>query len=70
MPSPGADLSLVPTVYGSAYGGCSGQDGASGVTVHLSNIYVTPIEIIETEFPCRVAVFGLQVQTCIPRLKR
>ncbi len=46
-------------IYGSAYGGCNGQDGASGVTVHLSNIYTTPIEIIETEFPCRVARFEL-----------
>ena len=46
-------------IYGSAYGGCNGQDGASGTTVHLSNIYVTPIEIIETEFPCRITRFEL-----------
>lgn len=27
--------------------------------MHLSNIYVTPIEIVETEFPCRVTRFEL-----------
>jgi len=46
-------------IYGSAYGGSAVQDGASGVTVHLSNIYVTPVEIIETEFPCRIKKFEL-----------
>ena len=46
-------------IYGSAYGGAATQDGASGVTVHLSNIYVTPIEIVESEFPCRVTRFEL-----------
>ena len=46
-------------IYGSAYGGSSSQDGASGTTVHLSNIYVTPIEIVESEFPCRVTKFEL-----------
>ena len=46
-------------IYGSAYGGSASRDGASGTTVHLSNIYVTPIEIVETEFPCRVTRFEL-----------
>lgn len=46
-------------IFGSAYGGGAGHDGASGTTVHLSNIYVTPIEIIETEFPARVTRFEL-----------
>ncbi|MEK9683395.1 MAG: hydantoinase B/oxoprolinase family protein [Rhodospirillaceae bacterium] len=46
-------------IYGSAYGGSASQDGTSGTTVHLSNIYVTPIEIVETEFPCRVARYEL-----------
>ncbi len=46
-------------IYGSAYGGSASQDGASGTTVHLSNIYVTPIEIVETEFPCRVTKFEM-----------
>ncbi len=46
-------------IFGSAYGGGQGRDGASGTTVHLSNIYVTPIEIVETEFPCRIRAFEL-----------
>ena len=46
-------------IFGSAYGGGRGRDGASGTTVHLSNIYVTPVEIVETEFPCRVRAFEL-----------
>ena len=46
-------------IFGSAYGGNAKQDGASGTTVHMSNIYVTPIEIVETEFPCRVTKFEL-----------
>jgi len=46
-------------IYGSAYGGAASQDGTSGTTVHLSNIYVTPIEIVETEFPCRVTRYEL-----------
>ena len=46
-------------IFGSAYGGGQGSDGASGTTVHLSNIYVTPIEIVETEFPTRVTRFEL-----------
>ena len=46
-------------IFGSAYGGTNGQDGCSGTTVHLSNIYVTPIEIVESEFPCRVTRFEL-----------
>ena len=46
-------------IFGSAYGASNGRDGTSGSTVHLSNIYITPIEIIETEFPCRVTRFEL-----------
>jgi N-methylhydantoinase B len=46
-------------IFGSAYGGNAQQDGASGTTVHMSNIYVTPIEIVESEFPCRVTKFEL-----------
>lgn len=46
-------------IFGSAYGGSAACDGASGTTVHMSNIYVTPIEIVESEFPCRVTRFEL-----------
>ncbi len=46
-------------IWGSAYGGNAQGDGASGTTVHMGNIYITPIEIIETEFPVRVTKFEL-----------
>jgi N-methylhydantoinase B len=46
-------------IFGSAYGGSQGCDGASGTAVHLSNIFITPVEIVETEFPCRVTRFEL-----------
>src|SRR5437870_10501418 len=46
-------------IIGSAYGGGMGRDGASATATHLSNLHVTPIEILESEFPCRIARFGL-----------
>ncbi len=46
-------------IFGSAYGGLNGQDGTSGCVVHLSSTLITPVEIIETEFPCRVRRFEL-----------
>ena len=46
-------------IFGSAMGARNGADGTSGVTVHLSNLYITPIEMIETEFPCRISRFEL-----------
>src|SRR5215510_14733455 len=36
-----------------------GHDGASATATHLSNLHVTPIEILETEFPCRITRFAL-----------
>ena len=39
---------------GSAYGGCPYSDGESGISVHVSNVRITPVEIVETEFPVRV----------------
>lgn len=41
-------------IFGSAYGAGQNSDGATGVTTHLANLYGTPMEIIESEFPCRV----------------
>ena len=41
-------------IFGSAYGAGKDHDGATGVTTHLANLYATPLEIIESEFPCRV----------------
>jgi N-methylhydantoinase B len=50
-------------IVGSAYGGGMGHDGASATATHLSNLYITPIEIIESEFPCRIARFELLPDT-------
>src|SRR5262249_9318981 len=46
-------------IFGSSYGGAANADGLSGITVHLSNIRGTPIEILESEFPCRLRRFEL-----------
>ncbi len=44
---------------GSAYGGGMGHDGASALATHMSNVHITPIEILESEFPCRITRFDL-----------
>jgi N-methylhydantoinase B len=46
-------------ILGSAYGGGKGNDGASALATHLSNLHITPIEILESEFPCRIESFDL-----------
>jgi len=46
-------------ILGSAYGGGMGHDGASATATHLSNLHNTPIEIIESEYPCRITRFEL-----------
>lgn len=46
-------------ITGSAYGGGNGNDGASGTATHLSNLHITPIEILESEFPCRITEFAM-----------
>jgi N-methylhydantoinase B len=46
-------------IVGSAYGGGMGHDGASATATHLSNLHITPIEILESEFPCRITRFDL-----------
>jgi N-methylhydantoinase B len=48
---------------GSAYGGGMGHDGASATATHLSNLHITPIEILESEFPCRITRFELVPDT-------
>jgi N-methylhydantoinase B len=50
-------------ILGSAYGGGKGNDGASALATHLSNLHITPIEILESEFPCRIAAFDLAVDS-------
>jgi N-methylhydantoinase B len=46
-------------IIGSAYGGGMGHDGVSATATHLSNLHITPIEILEAEFPCRITRFDL-----------
>jgi N-methylhydantoinase B len=50
-------------IMGSAYGGGVGHDGASATATHLSNLHITPIEILESEFPCRITRFELLPDT-------
>ena len=45
-------------IFGSAYGGGKGHDGTSMTATHLSNLHITPIEILESEFPCRISEFS------------
>jgi len=46
-------------ILGSAYGGGYGNDGCNATATHLSNLHVTPIEIIESEYPCRITEFNM-----------
>jgi N-methylhydantoinase B len=46
-------------IIGSSYGGGAGHDGSSATATHLSNLHITPIEILEAEFPCRITRFDL-----------
>jgi N-methylhydantoinase B len=46
-------------IFGSAYGASPVSDGASGASVHLANLFIAPVEIIESEFPCRINRFEL-----------
>jgi N-methylhydantoinase B len=56
--------SLQYEILGSAYGGGSGNDGCSAVATHTSNLHITPIEILETEFPCRIVAFEMVADSC------
>jgi N-methylhydantoinase B len=57
-PRPG-QTNMQYEIAGSAYGGGMGHDGATGTATHLSNLHATPIEILESEFPCRITRFDL-----------
>ena len=46
-------------IAGSAYGGGMGHDGATGPATHLSNLHITPIEVLESEFPCRITRYDI-----------
>jgi N-methylhydantoinase B len=51
--------SLQYEIMGAAYGGGPDHDGTTATATHLSNLHITPIEILESEFPCRVTRFEL-----------
>src|SRR4029434_10321504 len=36
-----------------------GHEGAAATATDLSNLHITPIEILESEFPCRITRFEL-----------
>ena len=55
-PRPG-QTNMQYEIVGSAYGGGTAGDGTSGTAAHLSNLHITPIEILESEFPCRIRRF-------------
>lgn len=46
-------------LFGSGSGGRAGKDGISGVQPHVVNCRITPVEILESEFPIRVERFEL-----------
>jgi N-methylhydantoinase B len=47
-------------IYGSASGARPDRDGTSGLSVHLGNSQIAPIEILESEFPVRLREFALR----------
>jgi N-methylhydantoinase B len=57
-PRPG-QTNMQYEIAGSAYGGGMGHDGTTATATHLSNLHTTPIEILESEFPCRITRFDL-----------
>ena len=46
-------------LFGSGLGARAGRDGVSGTSVHVGNSRITPIEIVESEFPVRIERFEL-----------
>jgi N-methylhydantoinase B len=44
-------------IMGAAYGAGPGHDGTTATATHLSNLHIAPIEILESEFPCRITRF-------------
>ena len=50
-------------IFGSAYGAGVGSDGASGASVMLANLFAAPVEIVESEFPCRIREYSLNTDS-------
>jgi N-methylhydantoinase B len=46
-------------IFGTAMGGRAGSDGVNGVAAHAVNLSITPIEILETQYPLLVRRFEL-----------
>jgi N-methylhydantoinase B len=46
-------------IFGSAYGARQNKDGVSCVDVHIGNCKITPIEVVEAEFPVQITEFDL-----------
>src|SRR6516164_7667737 len=46
-------------IMGAAYGCGPDHDGTTATATHLSNLHIAPIEILESEFPCRITRFEL-----------
>jgi N-methylhydantoinase B len=46
-------------LFGGGLGARAGRDGVSATSVHVGNSRITPIEIVESEFPVRVRRFDL-----------
>jgi N-methylhydantoinase B len=46
-------------IFGTAMGGRAVSDGVNGVSAHSVNLSITPIEILETQYPLRVRRFEL-----------
>jgi N-methylhydantoinase B len=72
MSGPGGALTMAHTgtrtgrayvqyeLFGSGMGATSRRDGASGVHIHAQNCAITPVEIVESEFPVRLRRFELR----------
>lgn len=54
-----SDALLQYEIFGTGFGGSAKSDGESGVTVYGTNLSVTPIEILELQYPVRVENFEL-----------
>ncbi|MGH2819502.1 MAG: hydantoinase B/oxoprolinase family protein, partial [Actinomycetota bacterium] len=57
---PGGDGAFVQyEIFGGGAGACAWHDGVSGTTVNQTNGRITPVEIVEGEYPVRVRRFEL-----------
>jgi N-methylhydantoinase B len=57
-------------LFGSGMGATSRRDGASGLHIHAQNCAITPVEIVESEFPVRLRRFELRPDSGGPGRQR